>query len=189
MSNKKTKNTGKEVSQEEPKEATEPSGGSQNYTNKNRFANLSDFETYKKRLMDTKAKKTKRTDVAKDILNEKHLSDPESQKEYIKKVVDKLGDNKELIKDLYDATEKVIEEYGFKEELFTESVGDEIDKVEDLDEFTNYVYSLYKEAHGEEFSKEEADEFISDTVERATDDEGNVDWATAVGIAKKSLAD
>lgn len=190
MSNNKKNIIGKNVSnKEESSLSKKAKTNKQDYT-KSKFSNLSGFHEFSKSIPNTKAKKTKRTETAKDILNESHLNDVDAQKKYIKKVVDELGDNENLINDLYSSTENVIKKYGFKEELFdNNSIGDEIEKIDDINEFTNYVYKLFMKAHGEDFFHETADEFIEDTIKRCTDKDGNIDWSKAVGIAKNSLGE
>lgn len=82
--------------------------------NKNKsLNNLIGYKDFSKQLMDTKNKTTKRTQVAKDILNESHLSNTDEQKDYICRVLDILEDQD--IKKVYDFIEGILIEKGIDE--------------------------------------------------------------------------
>lgn len=64
--------SGKEVFKEKDKGETKPKGEEVDYVNKNKMSNLVSFKDYSdKNLSQYDAKKTKRTDVAKDVIREK----------------------------------------------------------------------------------------------------------------------
>lgn len=77
--------------------------------------NLLGYKDYSLENMNKKAKTTKRTEVAKDVINESHLDTTLEQKDYICKVVNNYLSEDE-IQNLYEIVEDMLEAKGIDEE-------------------------------------------------------------------------
>jgi len=78
--------SGKEVFKDKDKNETKPKGEDINYVNNNKMSNLVGFKEYTdKNLSQYDASKTKRTDVAKDVIREKEECKDKRKEEKVKK--------------------------------------------------------------------------------------------------------
>jgi len=77
--------------------------------------NLLGYKDYSLEKINKPSKSTKRTEVAKDVINESHLTDTSEQQEYICRAVNTVLDVDD-IKTLYDFVEDLVEAKGIDEE-------------------------------------------------------------------------
>jgi hypothetical protein len=76
--------------------------------------NLLGYKDFSKELV-AKPKTTKRTEVAKDVINESHITNTDEQKDYVCKVVNS-DLNEDCVKKVYECVEGCLSEMGIKED-------------------------------------------------------------------------